>query len=402
MFQKRKKTIAVNVGGVQIWGWAPVVIQSMTNTPTRDVFATTMQIKELAQAGSEIVRITVNDDAAAQAVPKIVKNLRDVGITVPIVGDFHYNGHILLGKFPQLAASLDKYRINPGNVGKGEKRDDNFKQIIDCAIKNNTPVRIGINGWSLDDDLLQANMDSNSKLKDPKEAGEVFIDSMVESALLSVEKALEYGLAENMMTISVKMSDIQDMVECYTRLSSKTNLPLHLGLTEAWGATKGIVSSSIALGLLLQQGIGDTIRVSITPEPGAKRSLEVEVCKNILQTIWIRNFQPLITSCPGCGRTSSDTFQILSKQITDEMGSRYGEWREKYKNFDSTTIAVMGCIVNGPGEARNADVGIFLPGDGENPTIPVYVQGKPYKNLKGDKIFEEFMEILEMYFRQEI
>ena len=353
-------------------------------------------------AGSELVRITVNDDAAAEAVPKIVKNLRDVGITVPIVGDFHYNGHLLLNKFPELAENLDKYRINPGNVGKGEKRDDNFKQIIDCAIKYNTPVRIGINGGSLDDDLLQANMDANSQLDNPLEAWQVFIDSMVESALLSVEKAKEYGLAENMMTISVKMSDIQDMVACYTQLSKKTNLPLHLWLTEAGGATKGIVSSSIALGLLLQQWIGDTIRVSITPEPGAKRSLEVEVCKNILQTMGIRSFQPLITSCPGCGRTSSDIFQVLSKQIWDEIALKYNEWREKYKDFTTTNIAVMGCIVNGPGEARNADIGIFLPWDWENPSIPVYVRGKNYKNLKWDKVFEEFMEILGDYFEGKI
>ena len=262
-----------------------MVVQSMTNTPTRDVFATTMQIKELVEAGSEVVRITVNDDRAAEAVPKIVKNLKDLGIHVPIVGDFHYNGHLLLNKFPELADSLDKYRINPGNVGKGEKRDDNFRQIIDCAIKYKTPVRIGINGGSLDDDLLQANMDENSKLENPKSAGEVFIDSMVESALLSVEKALEYGMPDNMMTISVKMSDIQDMVKCYTLLSEKTELPLHLGLTEAGGSTKGIVASSMALGILLQQGIGDTIRVSITPEPGAPRALEVEVCKYILQTL---------------------------------------------------------------------------------------------------------------------
>ena len=402
MLQKRRETLAVMVGDVQVGGWAPVVVQSMTNTPTRDVFATTMQIKELAMAGSEIVRITVNDDAAAEAVPKIVKNLRDVWVRVPIVWDFHYNWHLLLNKFPELAANLDKYRINPGNVGKWEKRDDNFKQIIECAIKHNTPVRIWINGGSLDDDLLQANMDANSKLEHPKQAGEVFIDSMVESALLSVQKAIEYGMPENMMTISVKMSDIQDMVQCYTMLSERTNLPLHLGLTEAGGSTKGIVSSSIALGLLLEQGIGDTIRVSITPEPGAKRSLEVEVCKNILQTLWIRNFQPLITSCPGCGRTSSDTFQILSKQIWDELALRYDEWKDKYKKFTTTNIAVMGCIVNGPGEARNADIGIFLPGDGENPTIPVYVRWKTYKNLKWGRVFEEFMEILKDYFEERI
>lgn len=400
--QERKKTTVVDVGGVLI-GWDnPVVVQSMTNTPTRDIFATTMQIKELVEAGSEIVRITVNDNAAAEAVPKIVKNLKDLGIHVPIVGDFHYNGHLLLNKYTELAASLNKYRINPGNVGKGEKRDDNFKQIIDCAIKYNTPVRIGINGGSLDDDLLQANMDENSKLKDPKSAGDVFVDSMVESALLSVEKALEYGMKENMMTISVKMSDIQDMVRCYTLLSEKTKLPLHLGLTEAGWSTKGITASSMALGILLQQWIWDTIRVSITPEPWAPRALEVEVCKYILQTLGLRNFQTLITSCPGCWRTSSDAFQILSKQITDEITARAHEWKEKYPLFTTTNIAVMGCIVNGPGEAKNADIWIFLPGDGENPTIPVYVSGKPYKNLKGDKVFEEFMEIVIDYFEEKM
>ncbi len=400
--QARKKTKVVNVGWVPIGGDNPVVVQSMTNTPTRDVFATTMQIKELVEAGSEIVRITVNDDRAAEAVPKIVKNLKDLGIHVPIVGDFHYNGHLLLNKFPELADSLDKYRINPGNVGKGEKRDDNFRQIIDCAIKYKTPVRIGINGGSLDDDLLQANMDENSKLENPKSAGEVFIDSMVESALLSVEKALEYGMSDNMMTISVKMSDIQDMVKCYTLLSEKTDLPLHLGLTEAGGSTKGIVASSMALGILLQQGIGDTIRVSITPEPGALRALEVEVCKYILQTLWLRNFQTLITSCPGCGRTSSDGFQTLAKQITDEISKQSHIWKEQYARFTTSSIAVMGCIVNGPWEAKNADIGIFLPGDGENPTIPVYVGGKPYKTLKWEKVYEEFMEILIDYFEEKI
>ena len=384
-------------------GWDnPIVVQSMTNTPTRDVFATTTQIKELVEAGSEIVRITVNDDRAAEAVPKIVKNLKDLGIHVPIVWDFHYNGHLLLNKFPELAASLDKYRINPGNVGKWEKRDDNFRQIIECAIKYNTPVRIGINGGSLDDDLLQANMNENSRLEEPKSAGDVFVDSMVESALLSVEKALEYGMPDNMMTISVKMSDIQDMVRCYTLLSEKTDLPLHLGLTEAGWSTKGIVASSMALGILLQQWIGDTIRVSITPEPGAPRALEVEVCKYILQTLGLRSFQTLITSCPGCGRTSSDGFQILAKQITDEITKKSHEWKEKYSRFTTTNIAVMGCIVNGPWEAKNADIGIFLPGDGENPTIPVYVWGEPYKNLKGDRIFEEFMEILIDYFEEKI
>ena len=399
---KRRKTIEIDIGWVKMWGDNPVVIQSMTNTPTADVWATTNQIKELSQAGSEIVRITVNDDAAAWAVPKIIRNLRNLWVDTPIVGDFHYNGHILLEKFPDMATALSKYRINPGNVGKGNKKDDNFKQIIDCAIKYNKPVRIWVNGGSLDDDLLQANMDSNSKLTKPKPANEVFIDSMVESALLSVEKAEEFGLPRNMMTISVKMSDIQDMVASYKLLSSQTNLPLHLGLTEAGSSTKGMVSSSIALGLLLQEGIGDTIRVSLTPEPGAPRSLEVEVCKYILQTMWIRSFQPLITSCPGCGRTSSDAFQVLAKKINEAIAENYSIWREKYPSFTTTNIAVMGCIVNGPGEAKNADIGIFLPWSWENPAIPVYIWGKPYKTLKGDRVFEEFMEILIGYFENKI
>ena len=398
----RKKTIEINIGGVKMWGDNPVVVQSMTNTPTADVWATTNQIKELAKAGSEIVRITVNDDTAAEAVPKIIKNLRNLWVDTPIVGDFHYNGHLLLDKFPDMATALSKYRINPGNVWKGEKKDDNFRQIIDCAIKYNKPVRIGINGGSLDDDLLQANMDANNELENPKPANEVFIDSMVESALLSVEKAEEFGLPRNMMTISVKMSDIQDMVASYKLLSSQTDLPLHLGLTEAGSSTKGMVSSSIALGLLLQEGIGDTIRVSLTPEPWAPRSLEVEVCKYILQTMWIRSFQPLITSCPGCGRTSSDAFQILAKKINEAIAENYSIWREKYPKFTTTNIAVMGCIVNGPGEAKNADIWIFLPGSGENPTIPVYIWGKPYKTLKGDRVYEEFMDILIGYFEDNI
>lgn len=394
---QRKQTIPVHIWGVQIWWDTPVVIQSMTNTPTADIEATTMQIKELANAGSELVRITVNDDKAALAVPKIVKNIRNLGMNVPIVWDFHYNWHILLEKYPEMAESLAKYRVNPGNVGKWEKKDDNFKKIIDCAIRYDKPVRIWVNGGSLDDDLLQHNMDENNRLRNPKSSKEVFIDSMVESALLSAEKAIEFWLPKEKIILSVKMSDIQYMVKSYELLSQKTDIALHLWLTEAGSNTKGIVSSSIALGLLLQQGIGDTIRVSLTPEPWAPRTLEVEVCKYILQTMWFRSFQPLITSCPGCGRTSSDRFQVLAKRINDEITKNYSIWKEKYKKFDSTNIAVMGCIVNGPWEARHADVWIFFPWDGENPKIPVYIKWELYKNLGWDNVFEEFMEILERY-----
>ena len=395
--QKRKQTMSVNIWWV-IMGWNnPVVIQSMTNTPTSDIEATTMQIKELAKAGSELVRITVNDDKASMVVPKIVKNIRNLGIKVPIVWDFHYNWHILLEKYPEMAEALSKYRVNPGNVWKLEKKDDNFKKIIDCAIKYDKPVRIWVNGGSLDDHLLQHNMDENNKLSEPKSSKEVFIDSMVESALLSAEKAIEFWLPKEKIILSVKMSDIQDMVKSYELLSSKTDIALHLWLTEAGSNTQWITSSSIALGLLLQQWIWDTIRVSITPEPWAARSLEVEVCKYILQTMWIRSFRPLITSCPWCGRTSSDRFQVLSKKINDEISDKYSIWREKYKNFSKTNIAVMWCIVNGPWEAKHADIGIFFPWDGENPKIPVYIKWELYKNLEWERVYEEFMEILEGY-----
>ena len=394
---QRKQTIQVNIWGVQM-GWNnPVVVQSMTNTPTSDIEATTMQIKELAQSGSELVRITVNDNKAAIAVPKIVKNLKNLWIHIPVVWDFHYNWHILLEKYPEMAEALAKYRVNPGNVGKWEKKDDNFKKIIDCAIKYDKPVRIWVNWGSLDDDLLQYNMDQNNKLSEPKSSKEVFIDSMVESALLSAEKAIEFGLPKEKIILSVKMSDIQDMVKSYELLSAQTDISLHLWLTEAGSNTQWITSSSIALGLLLQQWIGDTIRVSITPEPWAPRSLEVEVCKYILQTMWIRSFRPLITSCPWCGRTSSDRFQVLSKRINDEINDKYSIWREKYKNFDKTNIAVMWCIVNGPWEAKHADIWIFFPWDGENPKIQVYIKWELYKNLEWERVYEEFMDILEGY-----
>ncbi len=361
MLLVRKQTLSVDVGGVGFGGENPVRIQSMTNTPTADAVATAEQVAELARAGSEIVRITVNDDPAAAAVPEIVARLSDMGIVVPIVGDFHYNGHILLRDHPEMARALAKYRINPGNVGKGAKHDENFDAIVRAAIDYGKPVRIGVNGGSLDQELLDRNMDDNARLPEPKSSRDVYIDTMVESALLSCARAAEVGLPEDRMLISVKMSAIQDMVEAYERLSDRTRIPLHLGLTEAGGSVKGITASSAALAILLQQGIGDTIRVSITPETGAPRSREVEVCQYLLQTMGLRSFMPLVTSCPGCGRTSSVAFQVLAEKINFHIRHSLPEWQQKYRGFESLSIAVMGCIVNGIGEATHADIGIFMP-----------------------------------------
>jgi len=395
----KKQTIEVNVWWVKIGGDNPIIIQSMTNTPTTDIQATVTQIKELVNAGSELVRITVDNEAAAQAVPTIINKLKQIDTYVPIIWDFHYNGHILLNKFPKMAKSLSKFRVNPGNVGKGEKHDENYKQIIDCAIKYNKPIRIGINGGSLDDDLLNANMEKNSKLKNPKTAKEIFIDSIVESTILSINKAIEFGLPKNKIIIAAKVSDVQDVITINKKLSQQTDCPLHIGLTEAGGSTKGIVASSAALGILLQQWIGNTIRVSITPEPDQPRSREVEVCKYLLQSMNFRYFQPIVISCPGCGRTASDRFQKLAKQISDEINIRLPQRKQKYQNFEKTHIAVMGCIVNGIGEAKQANIGIFFPWNTEKPIIPVYIDGQPFQifTIKDD-IFTEFMQIVENYF----
>lgn len=388
------------VGGIPIGSEHPVVIQSMTNTPTRDIEATLAQIIELAEAGSELVRITINDDAAALAVPEIVKQLRAKGYTTPIVGDFHYNGHILLEKYPEMARSISKYRVNPGNVGKGNRHDDNYRKFIECAIKYDLPIRIGVNGGSLDEELLSANMEANAKLEHPKSGQDVYIDTMVESGIISANKAIEWWLAPDKIIISVKMSDLQSMITSYERIAPLCPYPLHLGLTEAWAGTKGIVSSAAALSILLEQGIGDTIRVSLTPEPGAPRSLEVEVCRDILQSMGFRAFEPQIVSCPGCGRTSSDKFQILAKFIKERIREKMPEWKKKYHGFEGTHIAVMGCIVNGIGEAKNADIGIFIPGDAEAPQLQIYVKGEHYKSLEWRDIISvgrEFMGVIEEY-----
>lgn len=398
----RKKTLEVDVGWIKVWWDNPIVIQSMTNTPTNDIEATVNQIKELALAGSELVRITVDTEQSAQAVPYIISKLNDMGIQVPIVWDFHFNGHILLDKYPEMASLLAKYRINPGNVWTGNKHDEHFKQFIWYAIKYDKPIRIGINWWSLDKELLEYNMWQNAKLTHPKDSKEVFIDSMVESCLLSIDKAQEFWLAKNKIILSVKISDVQDVISATQKLSDKTDCPLHLWLTEAGWSTKWLVASSSALGILLQQWIWDTIRYSLTPEPWQARSLEVQACKYLLQSMWFRYFEPLITSCPGCWRTSSESFQKLAKQVSDEIQKRLDIWRKNYPWFEKTKISVMWCIVNGIWEASNADIWIFFPGNMEEPKIPVYVRGKPYKVLEWENVFEQFMEIIELYFQSKI
>ncbi len=399
--KNRCKTFNVYVENIWIWGDFPVRIQSMTNTPTRDIQATVEQIIELVDAGSELVRITVNDDEASQAVPEIIRQLKEKGKYVPIIGDFHYNGHTLLRKYPEMAKALAKYRINPGNVWKWEKKDDQFRQIIDCAIQYDKPVRIGVNGGSLDEDLLNANMEANAKLENPLTASEVYIDTMVESWVLSANKAVEWGLPQDKIIISVKMSDLQPMIQAYEKISTQCKFPLHLGLTEAGSNTKWVVSSSAALSILLEQWIGDTIRVSLTPEPWTPRSLEVEVCKNILQSMGFRSFEPQVVSCPWCGRTSSDKFQHLAKYVGEQIKARMPQWTREYEWFEDCHIAVMGCIVNGIWEAKNADIGIFIPWDYEKPQLQIYVKWKHLMNLEGTNIIEVgriFLEEIEKYF----
>ena len=377
----------------------PVVVQSMTNTPTANIDATVKQIKELERAGSELVRITVNDYEAMEAVPDIVKTLRKDGFIAPIIGDFHYNGHILLSKYPKSALALDKYRINPGNVGKGEKHDQNFTQMIQCAITHDKPIRIGVNWGSLDQELFTEFMNNNAKLKTPKDFKEVVINAMVTSALTSAKKAEEIGLPKNKIVLSVKMSELQDMVKVYEKLSKESNYTLHLGLTEAGGSLKGLVASSTALGILLQQGIGDTIRMSLTPEPGVPRSQEVKGCTTLLQSLGLRYFLPQVTSCPGCGRTNSDKFVHLAKDVTTHIEKTMPKWKSQYPGVEKLSIAVMGCVVNGPGESKYADIGISLPGSGEGANIPVYKDGELFKVLKGDNFTKQFIEILEIYIK---
>lgn len=377
----------------------PVVIQSMTNTPTADIDATVSQILELSRAGSELVRLTVNDMDAMAAIPEIVKQLRSQNCNVPLVGDFHYNGHILLKKYPEAARALDKYRINPGNVGKGDKRDENFSTMIRCAIEYDKPVRIGVNWGSLDQDLFTEMMDENAKQAQPKDFKEVVYDAMVKSALTSARLAESLGLKKDKIVLSVKMSELQDMVAVYQMLAEECDYVLHLGLTEAGGSLKGIASSSAALAILLQQGIGDTIRISLTPEPGVSRDLEVKNCKYLLQSMGLRYFMPLVTSCPGCGRTNSDKFVHLAKDVTGYIEEKMPEWKRHYPGVERLSIAVMGCVVNGPGESKYADIGISLPGSSEKPSIPIFQDGKLKTLLDGSSttIKEDFIQMLEEY-----
>jgi (E)-4-hydroxy-3-methylbut-2-enyl-diphosphate synthase len=392
----RRATPTVMIGGVAIGSSHPVVVQSMTNTDTADAAATIHQAAELARAGSEVVRVTVNNDDAARAIPKIVSGLARVGVRVPIVGDFHYNGHLLLTRHPECARALSKYRINPGNVG-GKRHDEHFKAIIDVAIANEKPVRIGVNWGSLDQALLTEMMDANAGAGSPRDARDVTIEAMVESALRSARFAESLGLPHDRIVISAKVSQVQDLVDVYQRLAARCDYPLHLGLTEAGMGMKGQVASALGLGLLLQQGIGDTIRVSLTPRPGGDRSEEVRTAQQILQSLGIRHFEPQVTSCPGCGRTTSNFFQRMAEDIQAHLRERMVTWRETHPGVEELRVAVMGCVVNGPGESRHADIGISLPGTFEEPVAPVYVDGELRTTLRGDNIVAEFLAILDEY-----
>ncbi len=396
----RRKTPTVYIGPLALGAGYPIRIQSMTDTPTADVEATLNQTRALIAAGSELVRWTVNDHDAARGATDAISQLRREGITTPIIGDFHFNGHTLLGKNPQAAKLLDKYRINPGNVGKGRLHDDNFAQIIKIAVDNGKAVRIGVNWGSLDQELLTELMDQNAEASHPKDFGEVTREAMVQSALRSAEYALKLGLPREKLVLSVKMSGLQDMVAVYQQLAASSDFALHLGLTEAGSDIKGAVSSAAALSILLQQGIGDTIRVSLTPQPNVPRSKEVEVCKELLQSMGFRYFAPSVTSCPGCGRTSSNYFQYLAQDINNHIKLKMPIWQKQYPGIEEMKIAVMGCVVNGPGESRHADIGISLPGTSETPIAPVYMDGKEFKTLKGERIKEEFIAILETYIKQ--
>jgi (E)-4-hydroxy-3-methylbut-2-enyl-diphosphate synthase len=395
-FRQRRQTVTVDVGGVKIGSSRPVVVQSMTNTDTADATATAAQVAALARAGSEIVRVTVNTVEAAAAIPEVVDRLRDLGVSVPIVGDFHYNGHLLLNRYPQCAQRLAKYRINPGNVGS-RHRDDNFRAIIQVAIANDRPVRIGVNWGSLDQDLLTAMMDENARRVAPREARDVYIDAMVESAIRSAELAEETGLAHDRIIISAKVSVVQDLVEVYRRLASRGDYPLHLGLTEAGLGAKGIIASTAGLSLLLAEGIGDTIRVSLTPKPNGDRTEEVFVAQQVLQSLGLRNFAPQVTACPGCGRTTSTFFQQMAEDIQSYLREQMPVWRDAHPGVETLRVAVMGCVVNGPGESKHAHIGISLPGTFEEPTAPVYIDGKLFTTLRGDAIVEEFLRLLDGY-----
>ncbi|MDZ7735686.1 MAG: flavodoxin-dependent (E)-4-hydroxy-3-methylbut-2-enyl-diphosphate synthase [Gammaproteobacteria bacterium] len=395
--QGRRGSVGVKVGPVQVGGSAPIVVQSMTNTDTADAEATARQVQQLAAAGSELVRITVNTEAAAAAVGTIRDKLEKVGCRVPLVGDFHYNGHMLLTKYPECAEALAKYRINPGNVGFGRKKDSQFGTMIEKAIEYDKPVRIGVNWGSLDQNLLAELMDKNAQLPEPKEAEEVMREALVVSAISNAEKAEEIGLQRERIVLSCKVSGVQQLIAVYRDLARRCDYALHLGLTEAGMGSKGIVASSAAMGVLLQEGIGDTIRVSLTPEPDGDRAKEVIVAQELLQTMGLRSFTPLVTACPGCGRTTSTYFQKLADQIQAYVRSQMPIWREKYQGVEDMSLAVMGCVVNGPGESKHADIGISLPGTGEAPVAPVFIDGKKAMTLRGDNIAEEFQQIVDEY-----
>ena len=393
----RSVRLAWDGHAVTIGGTAPILVQSMTNTDTADPVATAIQVKELALAGSEVVRITVNTPEAAKEVSSIREHLDRMGIYVPLVGDFHYNGHKLLTQFPDCAEALSKYRINPGNMGGGKKRDDNFAQMIEVACRHNKPVRIGVNWGSLDQELLAKMMDANSQSKSPRDGRAVMRDALVVSAISNAQRAEELGLPGDAIILSCKVSHVQDLIAVYKDLAARCDYPLHLGLTEAGMGSKGIVASTAALSVLLQQGIGDTIRISLTPEPGGDRTKEVIVAQEILQTMGLRAFTPMVVACPGCGRTSSTVFQELADRIQTYLRNQMPIWKSQYPGVESMNVAVMGCVVNGPGESRHADIGISLPGTGEVPSAPVFVDGERTVTLKGDHIAEEFQAIVEQY-----
>ena len=389
--------MTAEVGGVRVGSDAPVVVQSMTNTDTADALATAQQVEALARAGSELVRITVNNDAAAEAVPRILDLLDRRGVNVPIVGDFHYNGHLLLKKYPACARALAKYRINPGNVSVGRKDDDNFRTMIEVAVANQKPVRIGVNWGSLDQALLTRMMDENSRQAEPREARDVTMEAMIVSALNSAGLAEKYGLRRDQVILSAKVSGVQDLIDVYRALAARCDYPLHLGLTEAGMGTKGVVASTAGIGVLLQEGIGDTIRVSLTPAPNGDRTEEVAVAQQILQSLGIRSFLPQVTACPGCGRTTSTFFQELADDIQSYVRRQMPAWKQRYEGVEEMTLAVMGCVVNGPGESKHANIGISLPGTFEEPVAPVFVDGKLATTLRGDHIVEEFIRILDNY-----
>jgi (E)-4-hydroxy-3-methylbut-2-enyl-diphosphate synthase len=395
----RRKTATAMVGSVPVGSAYPIVVQSMTNTDTADAAGTALQVADLARAGSRLVRVTVNNDDAARAVPEITSRLADMGVAVPVIGDFHYNGHLLLVKYPEMAKTLAKYRINPGNVG-GKRRDENFRTIIQVALDNDKPVRIGVNWGSLDQDLLTTLMDDNARSSEPHAAKEVYIEAMIQSALRSAFVAEEMGLGHDRIIISAKVSGVQDLLEVYRQLAARCAYPLHLGLTEAGLGAKGIIASTAALSILLSEGIGDTIRVSLTPRPGGDRTEEVSVAQQILQSLELQSFNPQVTACPGCGRTTSTFFQHMAEDIQSYLREQMPTWREHYPGVIEMKVAVMGCVVNGPGESKHANIGISLPGTAEDPRAPVYIDGKLSVTLKGEAIVPEFLSILEEYVRK--